>query len=329
MRLDTATLSMWLDAVRRVRVLVVGDVMLDHYIWGDATRISPEAPVPVVQVDRETYTAGGAANVALNIRALGAQATLFGRVGEDDNGRRLADLLREHGVRVAEGGVCRAVPTIVKTRVVCRNQQLCRLDREAHPEAFTLEAKDVHEHIAPLLRDVDALVLSDYAKGLLTTESIAAIQGLPERPKLIALDPKPRRTVAYSGLDLMTPNRSEALQLAGLGEDGHGFPAEAVCKRIHERCRPARLVVTLGGEGMLLSENGKVLEHIPTVAREVFDVSGAGDTVIAALTMALAAGLTLPQAARFANTAAGVVVGKLGTATATPEELLAYVEAST
>jgi D-beta-D-heptose 7-phosphate kinase/D-beta-D-heptose 1-phosphate adenosyltransferase len=308
-------------------VLVVGDVMLDHYIWGDATRISPEAPVPVVQVERETYTAGGAANVALNVRALGAGAMLFGRMGDDDNGRRLAGLLRDHGVEVAAGCVVAGVPTIVKTRVVCRNQQLCRLDREADPAALAMGPALIQERIAPLLHNVDAVVLSDYAKGVLTTESIAAIQGLSPRPKLIALDPKPRRTVAYSGLDVMTPNRSEALQLAGIEEDGHKFPAMEVCTRIHERYRPKQLVVTLGGEGMLLSEGGKVLEHIPTVAREVFDVSGAGDTVIAALTMALAAGLTLSQAARFANTAAGVVVGKLGTATATPEELLAYVEA--
>lgn len=328
MRLDPATLSTWLEAVRGVRVLVVGDVMLDHYIWGDASRISPEAPVPVVQVDRETYTAGGAANVALNVRALGAQVLLLGRLGADENGGRLESLLRERGVRLAPGCADPALATIVKTRVVCRNQQLCRLDREADPAQFALDDAWIRAHVAPLLPDVDAVVLSDYAKGVLTTASIAAIQALRPRPKLIALDPKPRRTVSYSGLDLMTPNRAEALQLAGLDDDGHGFPAEAACARIHERFRPRRLVVTLGGEGMLLSEEGRVIEHIPTVAREVFDVSGAGDTVIAALTIGLGAGLSLPQAARFANTAAGVVVGKLGTATASPEELLAYVEAA-
>lgn len=326
MKLDTALVSSWLDAIRRMRVLVVGDLMLDHYIWGDASRISPEAPVPVVQVDRETHTAGGAANVALNVRSLGAQARLFGRMGTDDNARKLCGLLADRGVDVVPGCGNAAIPTTVKTRVVCRNQQLCRLDREAPPSANRVSVEELRTHVAPLLAHVDAVILSDYAKGVLTTETIAGIQSFLPPSQLLALDPKPRKSVAYQGMGLMTPNRSEALQLAGIDEDGGAFPAEDVCARIFERFRPERLVVTLGAGGMLLSERGRVLERIPTVAREVFDVSGAGDTVIAALTLALAAGLDLPQAARFANTAAGVVVGKLGTATASPDELLAYVE---
>lgn len=319
------TMRGWLEAVRSVRVLVLGDAMLDHYVWGDSTRISPEAPVPVVQVQRETYTAGGAANVALNLRALGAQAHLFGSIGRDEKGRQLVKLLEEQGVAVERGGISAKVSTIVKTRIICRNQQLCRLDYESPSNAPALDAKALRKHIAPLVGEVDAVILSDYAKGMLATDAISELQTLVKPPRIVALDPKPRRRVAYQGVDLLTPNRAEALQLAGLDEaDCKEFPAEEVCARIYERCRPAKLVVTMGAEGMLLSEGGKVIEQIPAVAREVFDVSGAGDTVIAALTMALAAGLTLSETARFANTAAGVVVGKLGTATASPEEMLAY-----
>ncbi len=327
MRLDAVLLNSWLEAIRKIRILVVGDLMLDHYIWGDASRISPEAPVPVVQVDRETYTAGGAANVALNVQSLGGKAVLFGRMGADENGRRLASFLESNGVRLVPGCSREGIPTTVKTRVVCRHQQLCRLDREALPAANRVGEDEFRLHLAPVVAGVDAVLLSDYAKGVLDSEAIAAIQSLLPPTTLIALDPKPRKSIAHQNLGLMTPNRAEAFQLAGMDEEAGVFPAERVCGLIYERYRPQRLVVTMGSEGMLLSERGTVLERIPTVAREVFDVSGAGDTVIAALTLAIAAGLSLPEAARFANTAAGVVVGKLGTATATPEELLAYAEA--
>lgn len=326
MRLDRSTLRAWLDAVRGVRVLVVGDLMLDHYIWGDASRISPEAPVPVVQVQRETSTAGGAANVALNVNALGGMARLFGRMGDDAAGRELARLLERERVALVPGCVAPGATTTVKTRVVCRHQQLCRLDREPAPSACEVGPEGLRRLLAPVVGQVDAILLSDYAKGVLTTRVIGALQEWAPPSLLVAMDPKPRKALAYRGFGLMTPNRAEALELAGIDDEGGLFPADAVCARIYERYAPRRLVVTLGAEGMLLSEEGRVLERIPTVAREVFDVSGAGDTVVAALTLALTAGLDFPQAARFANMAAGVVVGKLGTATATPEELLAYLE---
>ena len=312
-----------LEAAKTRRILVVGDVMLDKYVWGDASRLSPEAPVPLVRVDRETAVAGGAANVAVNLAALGAGADLFGRVGEDADGRRLRALLEGGRVSLLPGAVSPAVPTIVKTRVVCRRQQICRLDQEAEPGAYAISDADLAA-LAPAAAAADAILLSDYAKGLLTPASIRAILALPGRAKTVTLDPKPRAGVDYAGVTLMTPNRAEALRLAGLEDAPGPFPAEAVCAAIHERFAPEHLVVTLGPDGMLLSEGGRPLERIPTFAREVFDVSGAGDTVIAALTLALAAGFPLPDAARFANTAAGVVVGKLGTAVATPDELRAY-----
>ncbi len=312
-----------LEAAKTRRILVVGDVMLDKYVWGDASRLSPEAPVPVVRVDRETAVAGGAANVAANLAALGARAELFGRVGEDADGRRLRALLDGARVELLPEAVSSAVPTIVKTRVVCRRQQVCRLDQEAEPGAYALSEADLAA-LAPAAARADAILLSDYAKGMLTPESVRAILALPGRTDIVALDPKPRPGVDYSGVTLMTPNRAEALRLAGLDDAPGPFPAEAVCAAIHERFAPKHLVVTLGPDGMLLSEGGRPVERIPTFAREVFDVSGAGDTVVAALTLALAAGFPLADAARFANTAAGVVVGKLGTATATPDELRAY-----
>jgi len=326
MKPNRKKLTAWLDAIGRTRVLVFGDLMLDHYIWGDASRISPEAPVPVVKVERESFTAGGAANVALNLRALGAQVLLFGRLGRDANGQRLADLMRQHGVELVADSFSDDLSTIVKTRVVCRMQQLCRLDREAEPASFGLDPAAIRQILAPLMPELSAIILSDYAKGLITTSAIATIQALEKCPSLLALDPKPRPSLTHQGTGLLTPNRNEALQLAGLMDEGGAFPAAEVCRRIFERHRPERLVVTLGGEGMLLSEQGEVGQHIPTVAREVFDVSGAGDTVIAALTAGLAAGLSLADAAALANTAAGVVVGKLGTATASPAELLEHAE---
>ena len=315
-----------LSAIASRRILVIGDVMLDKYVWGDASRLSPEAPVPVVRVDRETAVAGGAANVAFNLAALGARADLFGWVGEDPDGRRLRELLAEGLVSLLPGAVSPTIPTIVKTRVVCRRQQVCRLDREAEASVYGVTDADLRDVLAPAVAKADAILLSDYAKGLLTTETIRGVLALPGRPPIVTLDPKPRTGIDYAGVTLMTPNRAEALRLAGIDDAPGPFPAEAVCAAIHARFAPKHLVITLGPDGMLLSEGGRPLERIPTFAREVFDVSGAGDTVIAALTLAIAAGFPLADAARFANTAAGVVVGKLGTATATPEEIRKYAE---
>ncbi len=314
-----------LRRLRRLRILVVGDVMLDHYIWGDATRISPEAPVPVIDIARDSWTAGGAANVALNLASLGARCTVVGHFGADESGRRLEGLLRERGIEsISTPG---EAPTIVKTRVLVRQQQLCRLDREAAPAAYEVPIDRLAALVAPALDACDAVILSDYAKGILNNAVLADLTRRARAAgKLIALDPKPRRGLAFHGLDLITPNKREALQLAGLEPAPHApFPAAEVCARLHERHATRHLVVTLGEEGMLLSTEGKVRKIIPTAAREVFDVSGAGDTALAGLVLALAAGTSLERAAHFANAAAGVVVGKLGTATVTPAELTAYV----
>jgi rfaE bifunctional protein kinase chain/domain len=299
--------------------------MLDHYIWGDATRISPEAPVPVIDIARDTWTAGGAANVAVNIAGLGAHCTVFGFIGGDEHGVRLSAILREKGVdAVAAAGTGM---TIVKTRVLVQHQQLCRLDRESPPSAYAVDARTAGSALARAIKACDAVVLSDYAKGLLTDELVSLVSRLARSErKFIALDPKPKHQLAFSGLDLITPNKREALQLAGMDSPpGEPFPAAAVCARLNEKYATKNIVVTLGEDGMLLGAAGKVLKTIPTAARQIFDVSGAGDTALAGLVLALTSGAGLEEAAHFANAAAGVVVAKLGTATVSPAELLDHL----
>ena len=303
--------------IPRLHVLVVGDVMLDHYLWGDATRISPEAPVPVVDISRDSWTAGGAANVALNLAALGARCTLAGRIGDDDAGQRLSTLLAKRGVRLIP--TPGRGPTIVKTRVLVQHQQLCRLDRESAPDDYAVSADQAEVLLGRTVRSCDAVIFSDYAKGVIGEAMVGRLAALARKAKTFtALDPKPKRPLRFQGLDLITPNKREALQLAGLESSASTpFPAEEVCTRLHERHGTGRLVVTLGEDGMLLSEKGRLLGTLPTAAREVYDVSGAGDTALAGLVLGCVGGVSLREAAEFANAAAGVVVGKLGTATAT------------
>jgi D-beta-D-heptose 7-phosphate kinase/D-beta-D-heptose 1-phosphate adenosyltransferase len=314
-----------LEQISRLRILVVGDLMLDHYIWGDASRLSPEAPVPIVKVDRDSYTAGGAANVAANLRALGAQTEVLGTCGADAYGDCLREILRQRGVAFEDGAIRNdRVSTVVKTRVMCRSQQLCRLDREGPCEAYALSSA-ARESLPDKIATADAVILSDYAKGVIDSETIRLIQALARPGQLVALDPKPRSGLAFSGVSLLTPNKAEALQLAGLhGAEAGPVGLAAVAARVYERYAPHQLVITLGGEGMLLCTEGRPGRQIPTAAREVFDVSGAGDTVIATLSAALAAGADIDRAAALANLAAGVVVGKVGTAVAAPAEILAH-----
>lgn len=307
------------------QILVIGDVMLDHYIWGNATRISPEAPVPVVEVARDSYVAGGAANVAVNCTSLGARTTLAGFIAGDEAGDRLRSLLKS--AKIAAISVGGHGATIIKSRVILQHQQLCRLDREDEPEAYRVDPAATTRLLKRAIAQSDAVVFSDYAKGLITDELITAITLEAHRQgKLVALDPKPKRVMHFTGIDLITPNRSEAAQLAGVAwRPGRPFPGNEICQRIHERHQIKHLIVTLSEDGLLLSTEGKVVRQIPTAAREVADTSGAGDTSLAGLILALSVGENLETAAHFANAAAGVVVGKLGTASVTPAELLAYI----
>lgn len=309
----------------KLKILVIGDLMLDHYIWGEVHRISPEAPVPVVHATRDSHTAGGAANVALNLSALGVAASLVGSLGRDANAETLLDLL--HAAGIDSTGCIRHpdAPTIVKTRVIARTQQLCRIDREASRASYAIEPTPENNALLDsLVAGADAVIVSDYAKGFITQDCLDHVFALATRHgKFLAVDPKPARHLKFRGAGLVTPNRHEALELAGLPEPCHGdsYPLADVCRLIHQKHAPKLLVITLGADGMAVCQDGEVLQTLPTSAREVFDVSGAGDTVIATLTAALAAGASAVNAAEFANTAAGIVVSKMGTATPTPAEI--------
>ena len=309
-----------------LRILVIGDVMIDHYILGNVTRISPEAPVPVLHVSRENDVLGGAANVALNLAVLGVRTTLASCIGWDANGNRLLELLKKSGIETEYCTRKDTVPTIIKTRVIAQSQQLCRVDREAAQKDYALDScKDIVCSLETAIADADAIIVSDYAKGCITQPLLDKVLSLGNRyGKLLAVDPKPSRKLNLSGVGLMTPNRSEALALAGIQLDFDvEYPLERVARKIHEVYHPELLVITLGADGMAICRSGKVVAQLPTEAKEVFDVSGAGDTVIATLTAALALGIDIVDAAKFANMAAGIVVSKMGTATASKEELLA------
>jgi D-glycero-beta-D-manno-heptose-7-phosphate kinase len=315
-----------LTALPSLRILVIGDLMLDHYIWGDVHRISPEAPVPVVHAARDSYTAGGAANVALNLASLGVQAMLIGTLGNDSHADTLVGLLEAAAIDASGCPRLEAATTIVKTRVIIRTQQLCRIDREASPASYALDSQPaLWSELDSQIAACDAVIVSDYAKGVITQSLLDYVSGLAAKhQKLLAIDPKPAHQLRFTTAGLITPNRHEALQLAGLAEPTHGaaYPLAEVCRRIHENYAPELLVITLGADGMAVCHGGEVVQTLPTQARAVFDVSGAGDTVIATLTAALAAGASPIEAAQFANHAAGIVVSKVGTATATCREFL-------
>ena len=310
-----------LAAMRELNILVIGDLMLDHYIWGDVHRISPEAPVPIVNASHESHTAGGAANVAFNLATLGVTVRLAGSLGEDTAGERLLGLLGGVGIDTTHchSGTHRA--TIVKTRVMARTQQLCRIDHEAAVSAYPLECKP---SLLAALESCDAVIVSDYGKGVISQPLLDALLDHAKlHGKIISLDPKPSNHLNFHGVSLITPNRHEALELAGLAEPrmGESYPLEQVCRMIHDQYAPELLVITLGADGMAICRSGKVEQVLPTHARQVFDVSGAGDTVIAILTVALASGATPEGAAKLANLAAGVVVSRIGTATVTLDDL--------
>ena len=309
-----------LQQIKGLRVLVIGDVMLDRYLIGEVNRISPEAPVPVLAVSEERSVAGGAANVALNLRSLGAAVEVIGWFGEDERGEELIDLLSQSDVSVDAQFRFSSAPTITKSRVTASNQQICRVDRESSPQYYLPDLEKLGSLIADKAESVDAVIVSDYGKGFVSDDLLSLVRSSAQ---FLSVDPKPSRPLAYSQSDLLTPNRFEALELAGLSRETRcSFPEEEVVQKIFEKFSPRLLAITLGAEGMLLAKDGNILQTIPTAAREVFDVSGAGDTVIASLSLALAAGQPFERAAEFANLAAGVVVGKVGTANVSPVEIL-------
>ena len=304
--------------------------MLDHYLWGDIHRISPEAPVPIVNVVRDTYTAGGAANVALNLINLGVHTSLIGHIVPDEAGQRLSSILSDSGVELIDLNCNSDTPTIVKTRVIVQSQQLCRIDREIFRDKYILDnIPNFYSVLEDILVNVDAVIVSDYAKGVITQSLVDFILNKAANGSnfLVAIDPKPAHKLSFAGAGLLTPNRQEALELAGLKiNHDEKYPLEDVCSQIYKMYAPHLLVITLGAEGMAICKNGKVETHLPTEAQEVFDVTGAGDTVIATLSAALAAGMNVYQSAWLANGAAGCVVAHMGTVPVKIEELKKWAE---
>lgn len=320
-----------LERFSSVNLAVVGDLMLDRYIWGKATRISQEAPVPVVLVQKETTVAGGAANVVRNIMSLGAKAIAFGVLGNDENGRRLQELFNE-GCCDTTGIITTSErPTTVKTRVLASSQQVVRIDQEVTkplPESIVSEILTYLTHKIES-GHIQALILEDYAKGFLTPPTAQTIVTLCRKHNIpVALDPHPSNPLNTKGLYLMTPNRSEAFSLAKIPyASSQGVPASKdlplikVAKRIQENWEVENLLITLGKDGMALFRGDEAPIHIPTHAREVFDVSGAGDTVMATFMVAMRAGASLNEAMQISNEAAGIVVGKVGTCPVPLDEL--------
>ncbi|MBI4354781.1 MAG: D-glycero-beta-D-manno-heptose-7-phosphate kinase [Candidatus Omnitrophica bacterium] len=313
-------------AFPRPTILVVGDVMLDEFIWGKVDRISPEAPVPVVWVQSESVMPGGAANVASNIRALGGKVQLAGLIGTDRWGEGLLQTLAKRGIGTA--GLIREAsrPTTVKTRVIAHHQQVVRVDREARSAPTLSMINRIVATVRKQLKAVDAIILEDYGKGVITRELLEQVVPMARaQRKIIMVDPKEEHFDLYQEVTAITPNRSEAGAMVGRELDTEENVRRAG-QDLLRRLRCEAVVITLGEDGMCVMEQHGRCTRIPTVAQEVFDVAGAGDTVIAALTLALASGASMPEAAVLANYAAGIVVGKVGVATANPKELLAKLD---
>jgi D-glycero-beta-D-manno-heptose-7-phosphate kinase len=319
-------------AFPRQRILVVGDLMLDRYVAGTVERISPEAPIPVVRVTRETSVPGGASNVAMNLRSLGGRAVVAGVVGRDAAGRHLAHVLRQAAVGTRGVFALPNARTTVKTRIVAERQQVVRVDDEQALEFGPAALRRFCARVGALVGQATAVIIDDYSKGVVRQEVVDAVLRAARRRRIpVGFDPKRNHGLRLSGVTVVTPNCKEAYEAAGIPERPVGPDPErdAGLRRVGaallRKWTPRQLIVTLGSHGMLLMSRGRRPRVIPTKAREVFDVSGAGDTVIAACMLAVAAGAEFHEAAAIGNHAAGVVVGKLGTATCSRDELLASI----
>ncbi|OGP53829.1 MAG: hypothetical protein A2Y65_06040 [Deltaproteobacteria bacterium RBG_13_52_11] len=317
-RIDVNTL---VQRFKKTTLLVVGDIMIDEFIWGTVSRISPEAPVPVVAVTHEDLLLGGAANVVHNVHSLGGRALLAGVIEDDRMGEKIKDLLAEQ--QIDRGGlvVQAGRPTTVKTRIIAHSQQVVRFDREKLEPISTQSLESLLQYIDKNWDQVDGVIVSDYGKGLIIPELMDFIMNRKrDDGKLVAVDPKMNNFSLYTGATIVTPNRQEAEAAAGKQIKDEGSLME-VGRDLLERFASQAILITRGEEGMVLFEREGEVVNVPTVAKEVYDVTGAGDTVISTLTLALASGSDFPEAAVVANYAAGIVVGKVGTATVTPDEL--------
>jgi D-beta-D-heptose 7-phosphate kinase/D-beta-D-heptose 1-phosphate adenosyltransferase len=308
-----------IDKFKDARILVIGDLILDHFIWGNVRRISPEAPVPVVEVTSEGILLGGSANVVNNIHSLGGKCLVAGVAGRDENGKKLLKLLKEKGIPFEGITLDRRRPTTIKTRVIAHNQQVVRFDREDKDKIEKETLDKVIKYVKKALKSTDLVIISDYAKGLITstlmeeTKTFASKLGKP-----IVLDPKVEHFNYYRGVTVVTPNNLEASLASGI-DIVDGKSLHMAGEVLYNRLGCKALLITRGEDGMSIFESNEET-HIPTVAREVYDVSGAGDTVVGVLGLALASGADFKEAAVLANYAAGIVVSKVGTATVGADE---------
>ena len=310
-----------LDNFKNIKIGVVGDLMLDDYIYGTVERISPQAPVPVVNVKEEKFVLGGAANVVNNLASLGAKTICFGVIGNDANGERLLGAFADKKIDVSGLIRDKERTTIVKRRIIGSNQQLLRIDWEDITPISTFLEYALLRNIESKIDELDAVILSDYDKGVLTPMVAKEIVRMcRDRGKIVTVDPKPKNAMNYYGATSMTPNRKEAKECLGMERATN---MEEVGKELKEKLKLDNLLLTRSEEGMSLFIEDKIV-NIPTFAKEVYDVTGAGDTVISVFTLAAASGVSWHEAAKIANTAAGVVVGKMGTSTVTKDEILEF-----
>jgi len=331
--MDLKRLRQILDRAAGKRILVIGDLMLDEFVWGKVGRISPEAPVPVVEVTGESFFPGGAANVARNLREFLDHVSVIGMSGKDRNGQRLRELLAERKIDMSDSIEDEKFSTIVKTRIIARHQQVVRVDREKIARPSPTQIGKVAAAVRKRLTNLDAIIFEDYGKGFVTRELVAQIaREARAAKKIVTADPNPHNLIDWSGMTAVKPNRTEAFLAAGIPDrDPELSPKKDVDlvhagKELLQKWGVQYLLVTLGEHGMMFFEKGKRPHHIPTKARDVFDVSGAGDTAIAMFTLALVCNATPLEAAQIANHASAVVVGKLGTATVTRDELISSFE---
>ena len=319
-----------LSRAKTKRILVIGDLMLDEFVWGKVGRISPEAPVPVVEVTGESFYPGGAANVARNLREFIGHVAVIGLIGSDRGGRQLRELLAAQKIEMADAIEDTGFPTIVKTRIIARNQQIVRVDREQLRSPTPAQVARIVRNVRSRLAKTDAIIFEDYGKGFLSAEIVRQIcDDALAAGKVVTGDPNPHHLIEWKDVTAVKPNRNEAFLAAGIpwsdpvdppGKDKALLKAGEI---LLKKWQTKLLLITLGEQGMMLFERRKKPHHIPTKARQVFDVSGAGDTAIALFTLALCCQATPAEAADIANHASAVVVGKLGTATVTPDELSA------
>lgn len=318
-------LTNFLSKFKEKKILVIGDIMLDKYIWGSVDRISPEAPVPVVKADYEEYLPGGAANVANNIAALGAKVFMVGLLGGDNAGFILSSELNKRTINTDGINVDKNKPTIQKIRVIGQKQQLLRIDYEK----VSYQEKDYEEKtlkfISDKIKQIDAIIVSDYAKGVITKNLMQnLIELCKTNKKIIVVDPKPKHIAYYKDATLITPNTKEAYEITNLAES-YDEDINVMGNKIIQKTN-SDVLITRGEKGMSLFEKDGKITHIPTKTKEVYDVTGAGDTVVAVLALSLASGASTEQAAIIANHAAGIVVGKIGTSTASIAELKTSLE---